>query len=58
MSDTPETYEELRPCPDCPDGSVWASQGPTSKICPTCKGYAVVKLNGGLCDEAKGASND
>ena len=35
-----------RPCPDCPDGSVWNSQGPTAKVCPVCNGHAVVKLDG------------
>jgi len=38
--------EERSPCPACPDGSVWNSSGPTSKICPVCKGHAVVQRNG------------
>ena len=45
--------EELRPCPACPDGNVWNSNGPTGKRCPVCLGYAEVKLNGEPCDEAK-----
>jgi len=36
--------DELRSCPDCPDGYVWTERGPTDKECPTCKGYAVVKV--------------
>jgi len=35
-----------RPCPACPDGSVWDSNGPTAKICPICNGYATVNLDG------------
>lgn len=31
-----------KPCPDCPDGSVWTSKGPTEEICPTCRGEAFV----------------
>ena len=42
-------YEEgggRMPCPACPDGAVWNSEGPTSATCPVCKGHAVVMLNG------------
>lgn len=28
------------PCPQCPDGYVWTSNGPTCKPCPRCKGLA------------------
>ena len=45
--------EELKPCPACPDGYVWTSNGPTGAACKTCGGYAVVKLNGERCDAAK-----
>ena len=44
--------EELSPCPSCFDGSVWDRDGPTARACKTCMGYAVVKRNGGLCDDA------
>lgn len=37
---------ETKLCPDCPDGNVWNINGPTGATCPTCKGYAVVNLNG------------
>lgn len=50
-----------RPCPACPDGSVWDSNGPTSKTCPVCNGHATVHLDGspvgpryGLRDEVRG----
>ena len=38
--------DDLKPCPACPDGGVWNNDGPTGKICPICKGHAVVNLNG------------
>lgn len=38
--------DELQSCPHCPDGYVWNSQGQTGKTCPTCKGHAVVNLDG------------
>lgn len=44
--DTLEEKIPLKPCPSCPDGYVWTSNGQTGKTCPTCKGYAVVHLNG------------
>lgn len=47
--------EELMPCPACPDGYVWTSDGPTGKCCPVCKGYAAVKLDGSPCDAALAA---
>ena len=34
---------ELRgPCPECPDGQVWTSEGPTGRTCPRCKGHAII----------------
>ncbi len=30
-------------CPDCPDGYVWESTGPTDLTCPTCGGFAFVE---------------
>lgn len=45
--------EELKPCPSCPDGYVWSYNGPTGTTCKTCKGYAVVTLNGEPCAEAR-----
>jgi len=54
---TDDSEEELMQCPQCPDGYVWTINGPTVKMCPACKGYAVVKLSGAPCDEAmKGAA--
>ena len=35
-----------KPCPSCPDGSVWDSNGSTAKTCPVCNGYATVNLDG------------
>ena len=29
-------------CPDCPDGQLWNSKGPTNEACPTCGGDAFV----------------
>ena len=29
-------------CPDCPDGQVWTSKGPTGELCQTCDGTAFV----------------
>ena len=43
---------ELKPCPACPDGSVWTVNGPTSKTCPVCNGYAVVNLDGSATNKA------
>jgi len=28
------------PCPACPDGNEWASNGPTGRACPVCGGTA------------------
>lgn len=42
----PDEFEELIPCSACPDGYVWNSNGPTSRPCPSCGGFAVVHLNG------------
>ena len=39
----------LRPCPRCPDGNVWTANGPTGAVCPTCKGYAFVNMDGSPC---------
>lgn len=33
---------EKHPCPDCPDGYVWNTNGQTNKECPTCKGNAFI----------------
>ena len=38
--------ELVRPCPSCPDGSVWTSNGPTAKRCPTCNGHAALRADG------------
>jgi len=29
-------------CPNCPDGNLWTSEGPTGKACPTCNGKAYI----------------
>lgn len=31
---------KFNPCPACPDGGVWNSDGPTGRLCPVCKGMA------------------
>lgn len=41
-----ESDDELKPCPECPDGNVWNSNGPTGATCKVCKGHAVVNLDG------------
>jgi hypothetical protein len=30
------------PCPSCPDGNDWSSDGPTGRACPTCRGKAFI----------------
>jgi len=40
------TDADFRPCPQCPDGYVWNSDGSTGKTCQLCKGYAVVNPDG------------
>lgn len=40
------TSPNCRPCPACPDGNEWSTDGPTGRACPTCAGFAVVKLDG------------
>ena len=42
MTDT----QQFRPCPACPDGSVWTREGPSGATCKVCKGFAVVNLDG------------
>jgi hypothetical protein len=37
---------DVRPCPSCPDGNVWGSNGPTGATCKTCNGHAVVFMDG------------
>lgn len=32
-----------RPCPSCPDGNEWASNGPTGRACQTCGGKAYLE---------------
>ena len=44
----PDEFEELMPCPACPDGYVWDSNGPTCKPCPVCKGHAAVGYRAAL----------
>lgn len=45
MSVDPEE-DLVRPCPNCPDGNVWDSNGPTCKVCPVCNGFAALKADG------------
>jgi len=40
------TSHDARPCPACPDGYVWTTQGQTGAPCRTCGGFAVVHLDG------------
>ena len=49
FDDVPEAY---RPCPDCPDGQMWNSNGPMGKTCTTCNGFAAVNLDGSWIAEA------
>ena len=30
------------PCPSCPDGNEWNSNGPTGRACRTCGGTSVI----------------
>jgi hypothetical protein len=43
------------PCPACPDGQVWNSEGPTGRRCPVCKGRAVL---GGDEDDATASEQE
>jgi len=47
--------DELKPCPSCPDGNEWDSDGPTGRVCKTCKGFAFVKPNGAPLTEEQQA---
>lgn len=38
--------QELIPCPACPDGYVWTTNGQTAAKCKVCNGYAALKRNG------------
>jgi DnaJ-class molecular chaperone len=41
------------PCPACPDGQVWTSDGPTGRLCPVCQGKAFIgEEECPLCDGA------
>lgn len=31
-----------QPCPSCPDGNEWNSNGPTGRTCKTCNGKAYI----------------
>ena len=31
-----------QPCPSCPDGNEWNSNGPTGRACPTCGGNGFI----------------
>lgn len=41
MSDQEESLRRVQ-CPDCPDGQVWDSKGPTDDACLTCGGGAFI----------------
>jgi hypothetical protein len=45
-------------CSGCPDGSVWNSNGPTSKTCPICRGQAIVNLDGSALTQQQIAEED
>ena len=51
LAGTPTTEAEIlseisrvgiRTCPNCPDGFLWTSSGPTTLVCRTCYGFARV----------------
>jgi len=44
------------PCPGCPDGNVWDSNGPTSECCPVCGGTAVIWMTRASANRALKAS--
>lgn len=44
-TDTERAPFATRPCPACPDGNRWTTEGPMG-TCPVCGGYAVVKMTG------------
>lgn len=50
----PDEFEELMPCPACPDGYVWNSNGPTRKTCPVCKGLAAVGYRAAQTEQTSG----
>lgn len=37
---------KFKPCPSCPDGNEWDSNGPTGRACKTCGGFAVTHIDG------------
>ena len=53
ITDQDAVAETYKACPECPDGGVWNMNGPTGATCPTCKGYAMVKLNGAALTKAE-----
>ena len=46
MIASPDHGDELKPCPSCPDGNEWDSNGPTGRACKTCGGHAMINLDG------------
>ncbi len=36
----PNAKMRREPCPACPDGNEWSTDGPTGRACPVCKGKA------------------
>ena len=37
---------ETVPCPACPDGNEWDSNGPTGRACKVCGGHAELNRDG------------
>ena len=37
-----QEVEQGRPCPACPDGNRWTSEGPVGR-CPVCKGFGYIE---------------
>ena len=44
---------KYKPCPACPDGNLWNSNGPTGATCPVCKGHAALNLDGSPLQKCK-----
>jgi len=56
ISGVPDEFEELMPCPACPDGYVWNGNGPTRKLCPVCKGLAAVGYRAAQTEQTSGGT--
>ena len=45
------------PCPACPDGNEWSTEGPTGRTCPVCKGKSYIGSDVMLCSRVNRADS-